>query len=211
MSGPDRIVDLTIRMSSFGDAYGERPDGLTLDKLRDLPHGIDLGPSSKRIDEVLRTESGDVELAHAMFFDDLERLSSRMAEPHPDLVLIGRRHVRSNNSWMHNLPALMKGRDRSTLLVHPDDASAHGLADGSRARLTTAAGSVEATVEVSDELVAGVVSLPHGFGHSSPGTRLGVAEDRPGPNTNVLIPPDALDLPSGNAAVNGVPVEVVPV
>ena len=211
LRGPDRIVDLTVRVSPFGDGYGERPGGLTLDRLRELPHGIDLGPSSNRIDDVLRTASGDVELAHDTFLDDLDRLRGRMAEPHPRLVLIGRRHVRSNNSWMHNVPALMKGRDRSTLLVHPDDAAAHGLQDGGRARLRTTAGSVEAVVEVSDEVVPGVVSLPHGFGHSAPGTRLSVAADRPGPNTNVLIPATALDVPSGNAAVNGVPVQVEPV
>jgi anaerobic selenocysteine-containing dehydrogenase len=121
-------------------------------------------------------------------------------------VLIGRRHVRSNNSWLHNLPALVKGRDRSTLLVHPDDASRHGVTDGDRVRLTTTAGEVDATVEVSDELVPGVVSLPHGWGHDRPGTRTSVASARPGANTNVLIPPTALDEPSGNAAVNGVPV-----
>ena len=131
-----------------------------------------------------------------------------MAEAHPPLLLIGRRHVRSNNSWMHNLPALMKGRDRSTLVVHPDDATERGLQTGDRARVTTEAGSVEATVEVSDEIRPGVVSLPHGFGHGLPGTRSRVADERPGPNTNVLMPGRLVDVPSGNAAVNGVPVEV---
>jgi anaerobic selenocysteine-containing dehydrogenase len=211
LRGPDRIADLTLRVSPWGDQYGAHPDGLNLEKVKDLPHGIDFGPSHTPIGEILRTASGDVELAHDTFLDDLDRLRARMAEPHPPLLLIGRRHVRSNNSWLHNLPALMKGRDRSTLLVHPDDAAERGLVTGSRAMVTSAAASVEATVEVSDEIRVGVVSLPHGWGHDVKGTRVAVASAHPAPNTNVLIPPDALDHPSGNAAVNGVPVEVTAV
>jgi anaerobic selenocysteine-containing dehydrogenase len=206
LSGPDRFVDLTFRVSSYGDRYGENPGGLTLEEVQRHPHGLDLGPSSTPLDDILRTSSGDIELAHDDILGDLDRLDRRMAEPHPDLVLIGRRHVRSNNTRLHNIPALVKGRDRSTLLVHPDDAVRHGVGDGDRVRLTTTAGEVEATVEVSDELVRGVISLPHGWDHDRPGTRTSVASARPGTNTNVLIPPTALDEPSGNAAVNGVPV-----
>jgi anaerobic selenocysteine-containing dehydrogenase len=209
LRGPDRIADLTVRMSPWGDAYGERPGGLNLERLRQHEHGIDFGPSSSPIDAVLRTASGDIELAHDNILDDLSRLHARMAEPHPPLLLIGRRHVRSNNSWLHNLPALMRGRDRSTLLMHPTDADARGLASGERACVSTDAGSVEAVVEVSDAIRPGVVSLPHGFGHDRSGTRAAVARDRPGPNTNVLMPGTFVDTPSGNAAVNGVPVEVV--
>jgi anaerobic selenocysteine-containing dehydrogenase len=210
LRGPDRIADLTIRVSPWGDHYGEQPDGLTLEKLKDLPHGIDFGPSHTPIADILRTASGDVELAHDDILGDLVRLRRRMAQPRPALLLIGRRHVRSNNSWLHNLPGLMRGRDRSTLLVHPDDAAARGLTTGARARVTTEAGSVEATVEVSDEIRAGVVSLPHGWGHDVKGTRASIASAHPAPNTNVLMPGRFLDEPSGNAAVNGVPVEVVP-
>ncbi len=123
-------------------------------------------------------------------------------------MLIGRRHVRSNNSWMHNLPALMRGRDRATLLVHPDDAATRGLASGDEATVTSEAGSVTATVEVSDEICAGVVSLPHGFGHSRPGTRASIAAQRPGPEHQRPGPRPPGGRPSGNAAVNGVPVEV---
>ena len=208
LRGPDRIADLTVRMSPWGDAYGERPDGLTLERLKEHEHGIDFGPSSSPIDDVLRTASGDIELAHDNILGDLPRLRARMAEPRPALVMIGRRHVRSNNSWLHNLPALMRGRDRSTLVVHPDDAAERHLATGDRALVTTEAGSLEAVVEVSDEIRRGVVSLPHGFGHDRPGTRSSVASTRPGPNTNVLMPGHFIDVPSGNAAVNGVPVEV---
>jgi anaerobic selenocysteine-containing dehydrogenase len=211
LRGPDRIVDLTLRMSPWGDGYGERPGGLTLERLQAHPHGVDFGPSSAPVDEVLRTESGDIELAHDDILGDLERLRGRMAEPRPELVLIGRRHVRSNNSWMHNVPALMRGRDRSTLLVHPDDAARHALADGAPVRVTSEAGSVTAVVEVTDEVCPGVVSLPHGFGHDRPGTRLRVARERPGPNTNVLVPGHFVDVPSGNAAVNGIPVQLTAV
>jgi anaerobic selenocysteine-containing dehydrogenase len=209
LRGPDRIVDLTLRVSPWGDGYGERPDGLTLERLKQFPHGVAFGPSATPIDEILRTASGDVELAHDNILGDLPRLAARMAQPRPDLVLIGRRHVRSNNSWLHNLPVLMRGRDRSTLLMHPSDASARGLTSGAVARVTTEAGSLEATVEVSDEIRTGVVSLPHGWGHDKAGTRAAVASARPGPNTNLLTPGRFLDEPSGNAAVNGVPVEVV--
>jgi len=206
--GPDRIADLTIRVSPWGDGYGERPDGLTLATLQDHPHGVDFGAWDTTIDEVLRTASGDVELAHDNILGDLPRLRRRMAEPHPPLLLIGRRHVRSNNSWLHNLPGLMRGRDRSTLLIHPDDARIRSIATGARVTVSTANGSVEATAEVTDDVRAGVVSLPHGWGHDVKGAQVSVARDHPGANTNVLMPPDALDEPSGNAAVNGVPVEV---
>jgi anaerobic selenocysteine-containing dehydrogenase len=211
LRGPDRIADLTVRMTPWGDGYGERPGGLDLERLKGYEHGIDFGPSSTPIDEVLRTASGDIELAHDNILGDLARLRARIAEPRAPLVLIGRRHVRSNNSWLHNLPALMRGRDRATLVIHPTDAESRSLATGDRARVTSESGSVEALVEVSDEIRPGVVSLPHGFGHDRPGIRASVARRRPGPNTNVLMPGTLIDEPSGNAAVNGVPVEVVPV
>jgi anaerobic selenocysteine-containing dehydrogenase len=209
LRGPDRMADLTVRVGPWGDAYGERPGGLTLEKLRELPHGIDFGESSTPVLDLLRTTSGDIELAHDELLGDLPRLERRMAEPHPSLLLIGRRHVRSNNSWLHNLPGLMKGKDRSALLMHPDDAAARGLSSGDPVTITTSRASVTGTVEVTDEIRPGVVSLPHGWGHAVEGTRAGVASRHAAPNTNVLIPPDALDAPSGNAAVNGVPVEVL--
>jgi len=207
--GPDRIAELTVRCSPWGDGYGTRPGGLTLETLmNDHPHGLDLGPMTPRIDEILRTASGDVELAHDVITDDEARLTAFLAEPPAGLVLIGRRQVRSNNSWMHNVAVLMGGRDRCTLLVHPDDAASRGLSDGARARVVSSAASVDVVVEVSDEIRPGVVSLPHGWGHDHDSTRLGVARQHPGSNVNLLAPGHLVDGPSGNAAVNGIPVEV---
>jgi len=209
--GPDRIVDLTIRMSPWGDGYGARPNGLTLESLmNDHPHGVDFGPMVPCIDAILRTASGDVELAHDNILGDVPRLRDRIAQPRPRLVLIGRRHVRSNNSWMHNVRVLVKGRPRCTLIVHPHDARDLAVENGTSVRVTSEAGSVEAVVEISDEIRQGVVSLPHGWGHDNPGTRLAVAHEYAGVNSNLLAPGTLVDVPSGNAAVNGFPVEVVP-
>jgi anaerobic selenocysteine-containing dehydrogenase len=209
LRGPDRIADLTVRASPWGDGYGARPGGLTLESLKnDYPHGVDFGPMVPRIDQILRTASGDVELAHGNILGDLPRLQVRIDSPPGGLVLIGRRHIRSNNSWMHNVDTLMKGRSRCTLIVHPKDAAALGLSDGESVSVASEAGSVEAVAEVSDEIIPGVVSLPHGWGHDRPGTRLRVASANAGANSNILAPGHLIDVPSGNAAVNGIPVEV---
>jgi anaerobic selenocysteine-containing dehydrogenase len=209
LRGPDRIADLTVRVSPWGDGYGTRRGGLTLETLgKEHPHGVDFGPMVPRIDDVLRTASGDVELAHDEILGDIPRLSARIDQPPAGLVLIGRRHVRSNNSWMHNVGPLMKGRSRCTLIVHPQDAKALGIVNGGNVRVTSEAGSVEAVAELSDEIMPGVVSLPHGWGHDRPGARLGVARKNAGINSNLLAPGHLVDVPSGNAAVNGIPVEV---
>jgi anaerobic selenocysteine-containing dehydrogenase len=126
------------------------------------------------------------------------------------MVLIGRRQLRSNNSWMHNLPALVKGKDRCTMLLHPDDGDRLGLADGALALVRSAAGELEAPVELSDEMMPGVVSIPHGWGHSAPETRLSVASEHAGVNSNVLADESFVEPLSGNAVLNGIPVEVVP-
>ena len=126
-------------------------------------------------------------------------------------MLVGRRHLRSNNSWMHNIEVLVKGKPRCTLHVHPDDAARLGLADGGVARVTSRVGQVDASVEVTDAVRPGVVSLPHGWGHGPPGSRLGVAAARAGVNSNVLADHEALDPLSGTSVLNGIPVDVVPV
>jgi anaerobic selenocysteine-containing dehydrogenase len=149
-------------------------------------------------------------LAPTHVTDDVPRLRDRLARDNDGLVLISRRHVRSNNSWMHNVRVLVKGKDRCTLLVHPDDAARLGLRDGGHANIASEAGSIVAPVEVTDEMMRGVVSLPHGWGHDRPGVRLSIAAEHAGVNNNHLAPGHFVDVPSGNAAVNGIPVEVAP-
>ena len=210
--GPARLLDFVIRTGSRGDWYGARAGGLTLAAVAAAPHGIDAGPLMPRLPEALAANGGVIELAPAHVVADLPRLRARLARDDGDaLVLVSRRHLRSNNSWMHNLAPLMTGRPRCTLLVHPADAARLGLADGARARVATRAGAIEVPVEVSDEMMPGVVSLPHGFGHDKPGTRLAVAAAHAGANTNVLAPGDLVDVPSGNAVLNGIPVRVTAV
>lgn len=208
--GPGRILDFELRTGPYGDRYGEVPGGLSLAELARHEHGLDLGALSPMLPGVLRTPSGKIELAHPYLVADVARLRAALARKDDGLLLIGRRDLRSNNSWLHNLPTLARGRERCTLLVHPDDAREIGLRDGGRARVRSEAGEVEAPVEVSDEVARGVVCLPHGWGHGRPGMRQAIAGRRPGVNSNALADARALDLPSGTAIVNGIPVEVSP-
>ncbi len=202
LRGPERLIDLALRQG---------PYALTLDEVRKAPGGIDLGPLQPRLPEVLRTPSGKIELAPPLLLSDLARAAADLGRPAPDLVIIGRRQVRSNNSWMHNLPVLAKGPFRCTAMVHPDDARRLGLASGARARIVRANRAIEVQVEVSDEMMPGVVSLPHGWGHDMPGTRLGLAAQRPGANLNALFDEDLRDPLSGNAVLGGVAVEMRPI
>ncbi len=208
--GPERQLDLMLRTGPYGDGFGARPGGLTLALLEAHPHGIDFGPLAPRIPEVLRTPSGKIELAPPALVADVERLRSGLARDANGMVLIGRRDLRSNNSWMHNAPVLVKGKARCTMLVHPSDAARLGLADGALARVTSRAGAVAVPVEITDAIMPGVVSIPHGWGHDLPGIRLGVAAAHAGVNCNRLVDELALDPLSGNAVLNGVPVTVEP-
>ena len=209
--GPERMIDLQLRMGPWGDRYGEVPDGLTLQKVKDAEHGIDLGPMVPgRAAEVIGTPSGRIELAPPYILSDLPRLEQAMERDPESYVLVSRRNIKSKNTWMHNIKVLVKAGNRCTLLVHPDDADELGLADGAPARVTSEAGSIEVPVEVSDEMMRGVVSLPHGWGHDRPGTRLSVAREHAGVNSNLLAPGHFVDRLSGNQAVNGIPVEIVP-
>jgi anaerobic selenocysteine-containing dehydrogenase len=216
-TGPERLLDLLLRSGPYGDHFGARAGGLTLAQLRHQPHGVDLGPLQPRIPEVLRTPSGKIELAPEAITADVPRLRAALGRPQGGangaaggLVLIGRRQLRSNNSWMHNLEPMVKGRDRCTLLVNPFDAARLGLVDGGQAEVASAAGSVRVPVELSDEIMAGVVSIPHGWGHDSPGARMAVAAAHAGVNSNTLTDGTRLDAPSGNAVLNGIPVHVTP-
>jgi anaerobic selenocysteine-containing dehydrogenase len=207
-AGPHRTLDLLLRLGPYGDGFGRNPGGLSLPLLRERPHGIDLGPLKEQLPGVLRTASGKIELAPPLVLEDLARLRAELARPAPEVVLIGRRHLRSNNSWCHNIEALVKGPERCTLLVSPADARRLGLEDGGHARVASRVGSVVAPVEVTDDMMPGVVSLPHGWGHDGEGVELRVAREHAGVNSNVLTDEQVLDVPSGNGVMNGIPVTV---
>ncbi len=198
----ERMLDLMLRAG---------PYELSVEQLEANPHGIDLGPMEPRIPGVLRTESGRIELFPDLVVADLDRLAGTFDQDGDGtMVLIGRRHIRSNNSWMHNVEVLVKGKDRCTLQVHPDDAARLGLDDGGTARVRSRVGELDAPVEVTDSIRPGVVSLPHGWGHDLPGVELSVAAKRAGVNVNLLTDGSQLDPLSGNAVLNGIPVEVAP-
>jgi len=215
VAGPERLIDLRLRAGPWGDRFVAAPaaDGqprLSLATLRAAEHGIDLGPIAPRLPNLLATESGKIELAPPLLVEDVARLRAALdaRSAGDDLVLVGRRHLRSNNSWMHNVEALAKGPERCTLLVNPHDATRLGLADGGRARVRSRVGEVTAPVVVSDEIRPGVVSLPHGFGHDADGAQLAVAHRHAGVNSNLLADETLIDALSGNAVLNGIPVEV---
>jgi anaerobic selenocysteine-containing dehydrogenase len=210
--GPERLLDLMLRTGAYGDGFGAEPGGISLAGLEAAPHGVDLGPLQPRLPEVLRTSSGRIELAPEPIAADVERLRASLQRTAGEgLVLVGRRLLRSNNSWMHNLPVLVKGKPQCTLHVHPDDAARHGLTDGEPARLSSRTGAVVAPVEVTDAVMPGVVSLPHGWGHGAPGTVQRIAADHAGANSNELADELLLDELSGNAVLNGIPVELAAV
>ncbi|KOT46601.1 molybdopterin-binding oxidoreductase [Streptomyces caelestis] len=209
-NGPERRLDMMLRLGPYGDGFGADPDGLTLDRLLAHPHGIDLGPLRPRLPQPLKTRSGKVELLPDPIAADLPRLRAALDDRPAGLVLVGRRHLRSNNSWMHNVPALTGGSNRCTLHLHPEDAERLGVRDGQPVRIKGAGGEVTAPAEVTDGVRPGVVSLPHGWGHDRPGTRTRHAAADPGANVNQLLDGSLLDPLSGNAVLNGVPVEVAP-
>jgi anaerobic selenocysteine-containing dehydrogenase len=208
--GPERMLDFLVRTGPYGDGYGADPEGLSLERLQQSPHGIDLGPLQSRLPEALCTRSGMIELTPDLLLADVPRLlDSAGREPNGGFLLVGRRHVRSNNSWMHNIDVLVKGRERCTLQMNTGDAERIGLKPEDSAKVTSPAGALVVPVEISDDIMPGVVSLPHGWGHDLEGSALSVASDRPGVNTNRLST-GAMDPISGNAILNGIPVEVVP-
>jgi anaerobic selenocysteine-containing dehydrogenase len=206
---PERFLDLMIRTGCKGDGFGADPDGMTLERLAAAPHGIDFGPLRSRFDDAISTASGRVELAPEPFLADLPRLAEAVRNHRAGgMVLVGRRELRSNNSWLHNVEVLVRGKQRCTLHLHPEDAERLGVTDGGPVLVRSNAGQVTATAEVTDTVMRGVVSLPYGWGHDAPGTRLSVASERPGVNTNVLTDRIPIDPLSGNAVLNGIPVEV---
>jgi Molydopterin dinucleotide binding domain len=208
--GPERLIDLMLRTGPYGDGFGARPGGLSLDALLAAPHGVDLGPLVRRLPDVLRTPTGMVELAPEPVVADVARLRAALDTPAAGFTLVGRRDLRSNNSWMHNVEVLVKGRPRCTVHVHPDDAARLGLVDGADAEVSSRTGKVTIPVEVTDAIRPGVVSIPHGWGHDLDGVELSVARRYAGVNTNLLADDELLDPVSGTSVLNGIPVELSP-
>ena len=206
--GVERLLDLGLRAGPYGDQFGAKPEGLNLDKVAAAEGGIDLGALAARVPEVLRTPSGKIELAPPMLIADLKRPAADLERAAPEMVIVGRRQLHSNNSWMQNLPVLAKGAARCTALVNPADAARLGLEDGSVARISNDGRAIEVEVEITDEMMPGVVSLPHGWGHDQPGARLEVAAANPGANLNALMDEDHRDPLSGNSVLSGVEVRM---
>lgn len=211
LKGPERLLDFLLRSGPYGDGFQGR-QGLNLALLEAHPHGVDLGPLQPRIPEILRTPSGKIELVPAPLVADVSRLRASLeqaAQPADGaMLLIGRRDVRSNNSWMHNLGVLTRGKERCTLHLHPGDASRLGLGDGELAAISSRTGTTEIMVEITEAIMPGVVSIPHGWGHNLPGTQLTRASAHAGVNTNILADDTQVDPLSGNAVLNGIPVSV---
>jgi len=205
---PRRFVDAALRAGPWGLRHGRR---LTLRKVRQHPHGLDLGALHPVLPRRLMTEDRRVRLDHPVVVADWPRVLAALAvetgEASDDLLLIGRRHLRSNNSWMHNSKRLTTGSNHCGVLVHPDDAAARGVAEGARVRLSTPAGSVEAVAEISDSVMRGVVCMPHGWGHASrDGVGWSHAASLPGSSVNDITEDSRFDPLSGNAAVTALPV-----
>lgn len=202
--GPDGLIDALLREGVHG------PKGLDLAELKKDVHGLDLGPLLPCLPQRLFTPDKRIELAPQLLLSDVDRLRARLRGEgsSPPMVLIGRRQVRSNNSWMHNAHRLVKGKDRCTLLLHPDDAARLSIENGERIAVRSRVGRIEAPVEITDTIMLGVVSLPHGWGHGRPGVELAVARRHPGVSLNDLTDDLLVDPISGNAALNALPIEL---
>ncbi|WP_437579631.1 molybdopterin oxidoreductase family protein [Sorangium sp. So ce887] len=232
---PTRLLDAALRFGPYGAGVSPLSGGLSLRRLEREVHGVDLGPLVPCLPERLFTRSGRIELAPEVLVADLDRARAALdregggalgravngageasapgqrGEAGYDLQLIGRRQLRSNNSWLHNSHRLVKGRNRCTLLMHPEDAARRGIAAAQRVRVCSRVGSIDLEVELTDEVMPGVVSVPHGWGHGRDGVRLETARQHAGESVNDLTDDLAIDALSGTAALNGVPVRVEPV
>ncbi|MFO7558795.1 MAG: molybdopterin-dependent oxidoreductase [Desulfobacterales bacterium] len=208
--GPNRMLDFLLRTGAYGDGFGLDPDGLNLDKLKDLPHGLDLGPLKEMLPGHLKTQSGRIELAPEPLVKDVDRLQKTLDEKPVELVLIGRRHLRTNNSWLSNIPELVSGPPRCLLQINPADAQKLGLKDGDNAQIESRVGSVTAPVEVTCKIRQGVVSLPHGWGHDLEGVGMSIARKHGGINSNILTDETEFDPLSNTSVLNGIPVNVKP-
>ncbi|WP_426122991.1 molybdopterin oxidoreductase family protein [Pseudomonas sp. PSPC2-3] len=202
---PAQMIDFGLRAGVYGDASSHQ---LSVAMLAEHPHGVDLGPLTPNLAARLKTANGRVQAAPAVILADLARFAAQPLPPADELLLIGRRHVRSNNSWMHNYHRLVKGKPRHQLLMHPEDLARRQLSDGQRVKVSSRIGMIEVEVAASLDMMPGVVSLPHGWGHGRPGVQMTIASRQPGASANDLTDERQLDELSGNAALNGVPVHV---
>jgi anaerobic selenocysteine-containing dehydrogenase len=207
--GTARNLDFALQTGPYGAAFGANPGGLSLDVLLANPHGVDLGALEPKMPEMLRTPSGRIELSPEVFINDLKRLKESMVDVDLDqMLLVGRRDLKSNNSWMHNIKVLTKGSLSCTAHIHPNDAARIGAVTGTALRIASRVGEVQVPAEVTDSVRPGVVSLPHGWGHSVPGTKMSVAGEKAGVNSNILTDDQVLDPLSGNAVLSAIPVTV---
>ena len=195
---PQMILDGGLKKGEYG---------LSLKEVKDAAHGLDLGPLKSRFPERLHTENKKINLIPEIYQKDLQRLDLA-SDTSDQLLLIGRRHLRSNNSWMHNSHRLVKGRNRCTLLMHPKDAKLRQFSDGQEVTVESRVGKVTLPIEITEEIMQGVVSIPHGWGHGRKSIKMNVAQAHPGVSVNDLTDDFLIDELTGNAAVNGVPVEV---
>lgn len=202
---PAQMIDFGLRAGVYGDTSSHQ---LSVAMLAEHPHGVDLGPLTPNLVARLKTANGRVQAAPAVILADLARFTAQPLPPADELLLIGRRHVRSNNSWMHNYHRLVKGKPRHQLLMHPEDLARRQLSDGQRVKVSSRIGMIEVEVAASLDMMPGVVSLPHGWGHGRPGVQMTIASRQPGASANDLTDERQLDELSGNAALNGVPVHV---
>ena len=207
---PAMLIDYGI----MEDMHGEKENpqtAMTLDKLKQYPHGIDLGPLQPGLFERICHEDGQINLTPEIYLEALPALIDQSNESSlndGEFLLIGRRHVRSNNSWMHNYHRLVKGKPRWQLQMHPTDLEALSLSDGDLVNIQSRVGELSTIVESTEDVMPGVVSLPHGWGHRKPGVRMSIASEQDGVNCNALTDDKFFDKISGNAALNGVPVKV---
>lgn len=207
MPAPHELMDLGLQFGRYGEQAGH-PQALSLAKLKANPHGIDLGPLQPCLPGRLQTPDKTINVADDFYINDLSRVAAHLQQTSSGLMLIGRRHVRSNNSWMHNSHRLVKGKARDQLLMNPVDLASCGVVDGNTVKVTSRVGEIQIVVNASDDMAPGVVSIPHGWGHNRSGIRMDIASQHAGNSANDITDDQFVDLLSGNAAVNGVPVTI---
>ena len=211
--GPETMVDLGLRFGAYGGGLNPFANGITLKRVKQAPHGIDLGPLASCLPERLRTADKQIDLAPDVLVKDVERVKTKFFdgeshEANGNLLLIGRRQLRSNNSWLHNTTRLLRGKPQCTILMNPTDAAQRNLASGQNVTVRSRVGEVEIPLEISEEMMPGVVSIPHGWGHNRRGIQLNVAQHHAGASINDLTDTQAIDTLSGTAAFNGIKVSV---